>query len=56
MRRIHDGTRMGFVWQVIIFLGGMLPGDPRDDRRDHVVARAGLEGRAEGEAEGAATA
>jgi uncharacterized iron-regulated membrane protein len=25
MRRIHDGTRMGFVWQVIIFLGGMLP-------------------------------
>ncbi len=25
MRRIHDGTRMGFVWQLIIFLGGLLP-------------------------------
>ena len=25
MRRIHDGTRMGLVWQVIIFLGGILP-------------------------------
>lgn len=25
MRRIHDGTRMGLVWQIILFLGGMLP-------------------------------
>lgn len=25
MRRIHDGTGMGAVWQVIIFLGGILP-------------------------------
>jgi uncharacterized iron-regulated membrane protein len=25
MRRIHDGTRMGLVWQWLIFLGGMLP-------------------------------
>jgi uncharacterized iron-regulated membrane protein len=25
MRRIHDGTRMGFVWQLVIFLGGLLP-------------------------------
>jgi len=25
MRRIHDGTRMGFLWQVVIFLGGLLP-------------------------------
>ena len=25
MRRIHDGTGMGIVWQVIIFLGGLLP-------------------------------
>jgi uncharacterized iron-regulated membrane protein len=25
MRRIHDGTDMGPVWQVIIFLGGILP-------------------------------
>ncbi len=25
MRQIHDGTGMGIVWQVIIFLGGMLP-------------------------------
>lgn len=25
MRQIHDGTGMGVVWQVIIFLGGMLP-------------------------------
>lgn len=25
MRRIHDGTGMGIVWQVIIFLGGVLP-------------------------------
>jgi uncharacterized iron-regulated membrane protein len=25
MRRLHDGTRMGPVWQTIIFLGGLLP-------------------------------
>ncbi|VVT13188.1 Peptidase [Sphingomonas sp. EC-HK361] len=25
MRRIHDGTGMGPIWQVIIFLGGLLP-------------------------------
>jgi hypothetical protein len=25
MRRIHDGTDMGIVWQVIIFLGGLIP-------------------------------
>jgi uncharacterized iron-regulated membrane protein len=25
MRRVHDGTGMGLVWQVIIFLGGLLP-------------------------------
>ena len=25
MRRIHDGTGMGIVWQVVIFLGGILP-------------------------------
>ena len=25
MRKIHDGTDMGLVWQVIIFLGGILP-------------------------------
>src|SRR3546814_17275893 len=25
MRRIHDGTGMGLLWQVIIFLGGILP-------------------------------
>jgi uncharacterized iron-regulated membrane protein len=25
MRRIHDGTDMGLVWQVVIFLGGVLP-------------------------------
>lgn len=25
MRRIHDGTGMGLLWQVIIFLGGLLP-------------------------------
>jgi uncharacterized iron-regulated membrane protein len=25
MRRIHDGEGMGIVWQVIIFLGGILP-------------------------------
>lgn len=25
MRQIHDGTGMGIVWQVIIFLGGVLP-------------------------------
>ena len=24
-RRIHDGTRMGLVWQIVIFLGGVLP-------------------------------
>ena len=26
MRRIHDGTGMGVVWQAIIFLGGLIPG------------------------------
>lgn len=25
MRQIHDGTGMGIVWQVVIFLGGLLP-------------------------------
>ncbi|MFL6746543.1 MAG: PepSY-associated TM helix domain-containing protein, partial [Sphingomicrobium sp.] len=25
MRRIHDGTGMPLVWQIIIFLGGILP-------------------------------
>ena len=25
MRRIHDGTRMGALWQAIIFLGGLIP-------------------------------
>lgn len=25
MRRLHDGTGMGAVWQVIIFLGGIVP-------------------------------
>ena len=25
MRRIHDGTGMPVVWQIIIFVGGILP-------------------------------
>ena len=25
MRRLHDGTGMGAVWQVIIFIGGIIP-------------------------------
>lgn len=25
MRRIHDGTGMGLIWQIVIFLGGILP-------------------------------
>ena len=25
MRRWHDGTGMGAVWQVIIFVGGIIP-------------------------------
>jgi len=25
MRRLHDGTGMGMVWQVIIFIGGIIP-------------------------------
>jgi hypothetical protein len=25
MRRIHDGTGMGLPWQVVIFIGGILP-------------------------------
>ncbi|MGN6817453.1 MAG: PepSY-associated TM helix domain-containing protein [Sphingomonas sp.] len=25
MRRIHDGTRMGLLWQTILFLAGLLP-------------------------------
>lgn len=25
MRRVHDGTDMGLVWQVVVFLGGVAP-------------------------------
>mgnify|MGYP002129315816 CR=1 FL=1 len=25
MRRLHDGNEMGFVWQLIIFIGGIAP-------------------------------
>lgn len=25
MRRIHDGTRMGALWQTVIFIGGLIP-------------------------------
>jgi uncharacterized iron-regulated membrane protein len=25
MRRIHDGTDMGLAWQIIIFIGGLIP-------------------------------
>jgi len=25
MRRIHDGTDMGWLWQAIIFAGGVIP-------------------------------
>ncbi|HEV2818394.1 MAG TPA: PepSY-associated TM helix domain-containing protein [Allosphingosinicella sp.] len=25
MRRLHDGTGMGAVWQIVIFLGGIIP-------------------------------
>jgi uncharacterized iron-regulated membrane protein len=25
MRRVHDGNEMGFVWQLIIFVGGLAP-------------------------------
>ena len=25
MRRLHDGTRMGAIWQALIFLGGLVP-------------------------------
>ena len=25
MRRVHDGTDMGLLWQVIIFIGGIIP-------------------------------
>lgn len=25
MRRIHDGTDMGLIWQMVVFLGGLLP-------------------------------
>ena len=25
MRRVHDGTGMGTTWQVIIFIGGIIP-------------------------------
>ena len=25
MRRWHDGTGMGLTWQIIIFLGGIIP-------------------------------
>ena len=43
MRRWHDGTGMGPVWQVIIFLGGIIPGHPLDHRPRHVVAQPRLE-------------
>lgn len=25
MRRLHDGTGMGLIWQIIIFIGGIIP-------------------------------
>jgi uncharacterized iron-regulated membrane protein len=25
MRRLHDGDRMGLVWQIVIFIGGIIP-------------------------------
>ena len=25
MRRIHDGTGMGLLWRVVIFIGGVIP-------------------------------
>ena len=25
MRRWHDGTGMGLTWQIVIFLGGIIP-------------------------------
>ena len=25
MRRLHDGTRTGLVWQMIVFLSGLIP-------------------------------
>ena len=25
MRRLHDGTGMGAIWQTIIFIGGIIP-------------------------------
>lgn len=25
MRRIHDGTGMGLAWQIVVFLGGLIP-------------------------------
>jgi hypothetical protein len=25
MRRIHDGTGMGALWQIVIFIGGLIP-------------------------------
>ena len=25
MRRLHDGTGMGLVWQIVIFIGGIIP-------------------------------
>ena len=25
MRRIHDGTDMGLLWQIVVFLGGLIP-------------------------------
>lgn len=25
MRRLHDGTNMGLVWQIVIFIGGIIP-------------------------------
>ena len=25
MRRWHDGTGMGWIWQAVIFLGGIIP-------------------------------
>ena len=37
-RRLHDGTQMGFVWQLLVFLGGVLPAVLAVTNQAHVVA------------------
>ena len=52
MRRLHDGTGMGLVWQIDHLHRRHHPGDPGGDRPRHVVAQPRLAPQARREAQG----